>query len=274
MGCSTTFLHRPTRSNRARQESRSSPTAARPSQLARLSSARDYTRPSTLSDVRPFSNRLLWGAYDTPRHVAELERARRVLVLGMRQSAIDAAQMVHEFNPDAEVVMASRTGKLPAVRTEMRESASTVITPAAVIGVPGHGAPEGVARWRHLIMEELRQHEPVGTLFPGRRATASEQLRSDLEHARSATHAWQRIDRNAVTVANTLWPRTPLERRRELTTWFNRFALRYVSEIPASVADRLIESEQQQRLEYVRTDSRGGPSMITRTKWTDGVWDE
>lgn len=194
----------------------------------------------------------LWGAYETPRHVAELDRAKRVLVLGMRQSAIDAAQMVHEFNPDAEVTMASRTGRLPAVRTEMKESHSTVITTATVIDRLGPGLPGGVMRWRHLLKEQLRLHDPLGSLFPTRGTTASEQLRNDLDHARSTRPAWQRIDRNAVTVANAAWPHTPPEQRRELAIWFNRFILRYVSAIPDSVADRLIASEEQQRLSYVR----------------------
>lgn len=205
------------------------------------------------------SDGLMWSAYDTHRNVDRLSRARRVLVLGMRQSAIDAVQMVHEYNPDAEVVMVSRSAQLPAVRSEMVEHHSSILTAASVRATSLPHLPGSVQRWQSLLRQELRLHREGGKLMPEAKRGTIRQLAADLEHTRHGNRAWQRIDRHAVTVANMVWGDLPETTKLSLRVWFDADVQRFVSAIPDRVAERLLDAAHSGSL--VCTQVAGAPEF-------------
>ena len=186
------------------------------------------------------SGGIVWPAYQTQQNLDRLSLARRVLILGMRQSAIDAAQLVREYNPCAEIVMVSRTARFPAVRSEMVERPSAILTSETISRSSSRDRPGSVQRWRRLIREDMRRQDGHGGLFPLRQADPIQQFAVDLEHSMWGNRAWQRIDRHAVTVANEVWPALSRDQRTSLRRWFNRHAQRYVSAVPDIIARRLL----------------------------------
>lgn len=194
----------------------------------------------------------LWPAYQTSRNLDRLARARRIAVLGMGQSAIDSARLVREHNTDGEIVMMSRSARFPAVRSEMVERPSEILTAAAVLDPSARELPGDVRRWRRLLREDLYHQGEASNLFPPRHSDPIRQLRADLEHTLTGSRAWQRIDRNAVTVANTVWPAVPTHRRIPLQRWYTRHARRYVSAVPEAVAREVLTATAQGRLRCAR----------------------
>jgi uncharacterized NAD(P)/FAD-binding protein YdhS len=186
------------------------------------------------------SGGMIWPAYQTHQNLDRLSRARRVLILGMRQSAIDSAQLVRECNPRAEIVMVSRTARFPAVRSEMVERPSAILTSATILQSSSRDHPGSVQRWRRLIREDMHRQDGHGSLFPMRHADPIQQFTADLEHSVWGNRAWQRIDRHAVNVANEVWPAMSQAQRTSLQRWFRRHVQRYVSAVPDVIARRLL----------------------------------
>lgn len=173
----------------------------------------------------------------------------------MHQSAIDMAQLVQEANPDAEIVMASRSGRLPGVRTEMIEQPSEYVTPRAILGAHGPGAAGTPTRWTATLAHALRYEGGDGTgcsAIPPTKTNPIAQLQADLAHTRDGWRAWERIDRNAVTVANAVWPTLDRAHRQMFRRWFAELAQRYVSSIPDIIADRLLASYDSGQLRCAR----------------------
>ena len=195
---------------------------------------------------------IVWPAYQTQQNLDRLSRARRVLVLGMRQSAIDAAWLVREYNPCAEIFMVSRTARFPAVRSEMLEQPSAILTSETISQSSSRDRPGSVQRWRRLIRDDMQRHEGHGALFPARQADPIRQFAVDLEHSMWGNRAWQRIDRHAITVVNEVWPDLSHDLRISLQRWFGRHARRYVSAVPDIIARRLLADNAEGRLTCAR----------------------
>jgi uncharacterized NAD(P)/FAD-binding protein YdhS len=198
------------------------------------------------------SGGIIWPVYQTHQNLDRLSQARRVLILGMRQSAIDSAQLVREYNPCAEIVMVSRTARFPAVRSEMVERPSAILTSATILQSSWRDRAGSVQRWHRLIREDMHRQDGHGDLFPMRHADPIHQLAADLEHSVWGNPAWQRIDRHAVTVANEVWPALSQGQRMSLQRSFSRHVRRYVSAVPDIIARRLLADNADGRLTCAR----------------------
>ncbi|QLY28082.1 FAD/NAD(P)-binding protein [Nocardia huaxiensis] len=196
---------------------------------------------------------MMWPAYQTSRNLERLGKASRIAVLGMGQSAIDSARLVREHNSDGEIVMLSRSARFPAVRSEMVERPSESLTAAAVLEPSARDRPGSVQRWRRLLRAELYRQDGAAPLFPARQTDPIRQLAVDLEHSRSGSRAWQRIDRHAVTVANSVWSAVPQPQREPLRRWYIQHVRRYVSAVPETVAQELLAAAAQGELRCART---------------------
>lgn len=194
----------------------------------------------------------MWPAYQTHQNLDRLFQARRILILGMGQSAIDSAQLVREYNPCAEIVMVSRTARFPGVRSEMVERPSAILTGPTILRSSSRDRPGSVQRWRRLIREDMHRQGGHGSLFPVRQADPVHQLAADLEHSVWGNRAWQRIDRHAVSVANEVCPALSQDQRVALQLWFKRHAKRYVSAVPDIIARRLLADNAHGQLTCAR----------------------
>lgn len=178
-----------------------------------------------------------------------------VAVIGTRQSAVDAAFVVTTARPDAHLVLMSRSARFPSVRTEMAERPGRHFTRAALDATLGL-APVALAdRWYRLLLAEAAEHGH----HPGARDRARwglSGLADDLARTRGGLRALERVDRDAITVANEVWPFLREGQRTALRTAFGGLLRRHVSALPAVSAERMLRLHEQGRLRVTRGPRR------------------
>ncbi|MBE8517364.1 FAD/NAD(P)-binding protein [Amycolatopsis sp. H6(2020)] len=163
----------------------------------------------------------------------------RVIVLGARQSALDAALVVARARPDAELVLVSRTGVLPSVRIEMTERPGRFFTSRVLMATLELPPGEMIGQWRRLLLAEAAA---TGAQPPRWRRPRPGLcgLADDLARTRAGDRVAERIDRNAITVVNDVWPFLPGRHRRAAPAAFGPLVRRYVSAVPARSAERML----------------------------------
>jgi uncharacterized NAD(P)/FAD-binding protein YdhS len=179
-----------------------------------------------------------------------------VVVIGCRQSAIDAALVVAETRPDAFIVLMSRSGRFPAVRSEMAERPGGYFTAASLVAGLSLPPAEIVSTWRRrLIADAVSAGLTLGP-EPGQPCWGVSGLQHDLSRTLAGDRAWERVDRNAVTVANQVWPFLTHCQRVALRSAFDGMVRRYVSAIPVASSERVLRLHREGRLRVTRGPGR------------------
>ncbi|MEU9982187.1 FAD/NAD(P)-binding protein [Streptomyces sp. NPDC050856] len=190
-----------------------------------------------------------FAAYtDHPRYVASPYPSRRlrghvpadsrVLVLGTRQSAIDAALLL--CGEGHQVTMASRSGRLPAVREALREPPAALPSLQRLVRLDPTD-PLLAQRLTRLAVEAIRLLDTR----PLRRQTSPagdsvERLRQETTLAESGACAWAEISVALIEAVIELFPTVRPERRGELLERFAWFIDRYLTAMTTVNARRLL----------------------------------
>lgn len=203
---------------------------------------------------------LLQSVYAVSSYEAYLgDRPSQIVIFGTRQSAIDAALLVSEARQDSTIVMISPSGMFPSVRTEMREHPATSFTTANLRAALEQKPTQFLNTWRTLLASEAKCYfaadRPLD-LTDSYSRRGLPQLRRDLEVASSRRRVWERIDRNAISVANEIWPFMTRHQRHTIREAFGPIIKRYVSAIPASNAKRMLRLQEDERLLVTRGPRR------------------
>ncbi|KNB52358.1 hypothetical protein AC230_12590 [Streptomyces caatingaensis] len=207
--------------------------------------------------------RYLDSPYPAARLRARLGTGRRVLVLGTRQSAVDAALLL--CRDGHRTTMTSRSGVLPAVRTSLH--------------APPRAFPplERLARLDAadpLLEERMTRHvvEAVRLLgnAPLRRQTSRaadpvRRLAEETALAEAGACAWAGVAAAVIEAFTAFADGLPLERRRALTDRFAWFVDRYVTALAAVNARRLLDQLRSGSLELA-------PSYPRSAAFDDGAW--
>ncbi|WP_158895832.1 FAD/NAD(P)-binding protein [Amycolatopsis anabasis] len=174
-----------------------------------------------------------------------------VAIVGARQSALDAALVVAHARPEAHLVLMSRSARFPSVRTEMTEHPGQYFTTTALAAGLDLPPADVVDHWRRLLRAEAvaNGHDPAVWERP---RSGLPGLAEDLARTRAGERAFERMDRNAITVANEVWPFLHERQRAAVRSAFGGLLRRHVSAIPAVSAERLLRLHQQRRLRMTR----------------------
>ncbi|MGA4846757.1 FAD/NAD(P)-binding protein [Streptomyces sp. G5(2025)] len=194
----------------------------------------------------------------------------RVLVLGSRQSAVDAALLL--CGEGGHVTMASPSGQLPAVRT------ATPLLPPSATAAKGIASldpsdPHLVPRLTRIIVESVRQCDarPLREQITGV-SDPVHRLRAEIALAESGACAWQDV---AVGVSAELaaWlPTLPPPARSTVLRAFRTVGRRYATALILPNARKLLGHIDRGALrlarEYPVRVRRRGP--VWSVEWPDG----
>ncbi|ATL26070.1 FAD/NAD(P)-binding protein [Streptomyces formicae] len=194
----------------------------------------------------------------------------RVLVLGSRQSAVDAALLL--CGDGSRVTMASPSGQLPAVRT------ATPLLPASVTASQGIASldsadPRLVRKLTRIMVESVRQCDarPLREQMTGA-TDPVQRLRAETALAESGACAWQDV---AVGVSAELaaWiPTLPPPARAKVLKAFHTVGRRYATALILPNARKLLGHIDRGALRLARDYPvrvrRRGP--VWSVEWPDG----
>lgn len=192
-----------------------------------------------------------------------------VLVLGTRLSAIEAALTL--CGSGRRTVMASPSGRLPAVRTRLCRTSQSGLAQAwrellRHRAGPGELARPLIALLRTLTGGSVRPHLSA-------RDGVTERLRHELELAQSDRASWQDAVAEAIDALNEVLPDLPAQVREEVMRTHRDVVARYISAMPAVTARRLLTHLDSGMLTVVRgvpeetVPRPGGGWDVT---WPDG----
>lgn len=200
--------------------------------------------------------------YDITSYDEFLGDCASVLIIGSRQGAIDAALLVAQARPGCSVVMMSRSGCFPSVRSEMVEQETRCFTTARLRAALSQSPREFARTYGRLLREELyavsgperarSMLEELQRVDP----SPTVQLGRDLEATLEDGGGWEQIDRGIITVTNQLWPEMAMPQRREIRHTFGPIIRRFVSAIPATNARKILALHAEGRLRVVRGPAR------------------
>ncbi|MGI9488271.1 MAG: FAD/NAD(P)-binding protein [Geminicoccaceae bacterium] len=200
--------------------------------------------------------------YPEPELITKASAASNILIIGSKQSAIDAAILTSETTPLCNIVMLAPSGALPSVRSELIEYPPAVFSSGSVraSAIDAAGLLETVER---LATEEItRCYSDHGLHLdrerflrsPDRRA--HQQLRQDFFESRLYENKWQYAIGSLITQANLLWSDLNSDERRAFHQRFKTFISRYVSSIPERNAEKIIGLLDAGRLNVLRLEER------------------
>lgn len=183
-------------------------------------------------------------------------RADRVLVLGTNLSAVDAART--SLQGGSEVVMASPTGELPAVRT-----AITLNSPFPLGRQRFAELSRSPSTFRRGVVAHLDRAStdlgiPLMDQF-SRDPSPIRRLHDEVMLAEGGLTLWQLAVGELLDLANDVWSRLPARRRAYLSAGCRTWIKRFVSSMPLENAVALSGAAQEGRLTVRRL-----PDQITR----------
>jgi hypothetical protein len=192
--------------------------------------------------LRPFEGdpRLILGSYPVNK-LRGLEAAGDVLVFGMRSSALDAMQTL--TRDGRRVVLASRTGRLSAVRDRL--------------SIPERN-PFDRREWLSLDLDSDELDDRVAALITATlrlvggelpledQVSAStdvvDRLRDELALAEAGVTRWADVTFDAISLLNEITGPLDAERRTQLMAPLMPLLTRYLTAVPPVMARRLLDS--------------------------------
>ena len=195
----------------------------------------------------------------------------RVLVLGSKLSAVDAVKTC--LRNQASTVMASRSGQLPSVRTDLalQWAGTTAPDTEHEAFINFLCASEHPEKFLRHILSALPGATELGTPVPHDSLVL---LGAELAAARTGRNSWQDLVGPMIEQANLLWPVLPLATVKRLKAITARYLNRFVSAIPAESAQELIRGAEQGLFTI-----RGMPQTLRReegrwiARWSTGSYE-
>lgn len=135
-------------------------------------------------------------------------QGKRVLVLGSSLGAIDATLLVHDADPQANVVMASKRGRLPAVKTELTEYTYSKLLPSEVDMLRTEKGRFGVSEVDTLVKRELLESYPdiaSANFFNIPETDPVTLFERELDLLLEGGALWQRFQFGWINIADYLW---------------------------------------------------------------------
>lgn len=193
----------------------------------------------------------------------------RVLVIGSKLTAIDVAKTC--LRKRASVVLASRSGHLPSVRTDLTLQWPPHLPEQAFTEYDAYSrfasASENVGT---LIKHILQVANPSATHH--RPEWPLQQLRRDVREAEAGDIEWQYVVGPFVEYANLLWPTLPSHLSHALARASARQFGRYISAIPLESAREINAAAGANRFAVRRSPASITPQGTQwRATWESGA---
>jgi uncharacterized NAD(P)/FAD-binding protein YdhS len=200
--------------------------------------------------------------YPESRFLARIGSGSRVLILGSKLSAIDAAIAVAGHAPGAGITMASPSGMLPSVRNELLVKPTPQFQAHAVIGLPQRTIPRAVFVGAARTLKALARQ---GGRENGRYVPL-DQLRREIDDCRAGLNTWQFAIADFVDQVNEIWPSLSDAQKVVFKKRNKLFIDRYVSSFPLQNAEKILALMENRTLDVVRTGAepcvrRGGDAF-------------
>lgn len=207
--------------------------------------------------------RYLDSPYPVARLRAELGTGRRVLVLGSRQSAVDAALLA--CRDGHRTTMTSPSGALPAVRVSLHAPART-FPPLERLAALDPADPLLAERMTRCVVEAVRL---LGNT-PLRRQTSRaadpvRRLAEETALADAGAIQWPGVVAAVIEAFTAFAAGLPMDRRQALMGRFEWFTGRYVTALAAVNARRLLAHLHSGALE-------SAPAYPRSVTFRDGLW--
>ena len=190
--------------------------------------------------------RLFLGCYP-PERLAPIPAGSHVLVLGMRASAQDATYLLGQAG--SSVVLASRSGRLSAVRDRMTLTTTDHLDRKRWLALDPDD-PEIAAKAGALLLSALDKVSggvPVSDQLVPPSGQAS-RLRAEMALAESGKAYWNDLAFEGLALLNELMGRWGEDARKRLAPLFQEILTRYIGALPLPIAKRLLDGVEEGRI--------------------------
>lgn len=221
--------------------------------------------PTVPPEFAPFigAPSLLQGAFPAKR-LRDLPPGSRVLVVGLRNSGIDAAVILNDAGHHA--TLTSPSGRLSAVRDRLRRPADRPIDVAALTALDPASDEHFDAGWN--VFARALEGVSAGLAPADQTSHADDvfdQLRNDADYAESGKARWTDLIYDGINALNsTLAPWTNEQRSAVLGRSFG-FFYRYAASLPLLSARRLLTNVDAGLLDI-------SPTYLARAELDDSGW--
>ncbi|WP_125778219.1 FAD/NAD(P)-binding protein [Antribacter gilvus] len=206
-----------------------------------------------------------------PSRLHEVPPGSRVLVLGSKLGAVDAALVLLENG--CVVTLSSPSGRLPAVRTRLVRGRAHGVAEQWRARAAHLATQEGL---RHVTRRLVRLARSAGAgtagVEPARRDPL-DQLAAEAARAAADDVPWQDIVSEVIDAMNSVLPEISADHRQRIMESCRESVSRYVSAIPERNARRLVSHARAGRLTLAGGLARSispGPEGGWRVVWADG----
>lgn len=190
--------------------------------------------------LRPYPEAVVRGTF---------RQGGRALVLGSKLSAIDAALSILDAHERSQVTMASPSGRLPAVRSELLVHRAQRFSARRLVAQSDRSLLSAAERAALKDLKELRRSYRLSD------ASAHTQLQTDILDCEEDRISWQRSMGSFIDEANELWPHLSTVEQQTLYRRHRGFISRYISSFPLQNARMLEAAMRAGRLEVVRIEA-------------------
>jgi uncharacterized NAD(P)/FAD-binding protein YdhS len=193
--------------------------------------------------------------YPSRAMCARIPKGARVAILGTGLSAIDAVLALFAAGHESPLLMASRSGLLPAIRGPLPAIELNHVTRINIARVTDHGRRPlrwtDVARWLELELEGHDLSMSWDRDFPAW-ASAVEHYTSQLAAAEKGPRVWQAIGEALNPLIEVIWNHLAEDDKRVfMGRFYNRFMSHWVP-IPIVNGKRVLALLKQRRLAVQR----------------------
>lgn len=195
-------------------------------------------------------DRCLASPYERPDYHSLIDDGDRVLVLGARLSAVDAAVLVAKTGKASRITLMSRSAALPSVRSSMIEHELCFFTPERALEIARESPRRAAQGWLRLVLREVAEayhRQGISLRSRPRRIDRDPflSLEVETELAENKVVAWQDPLATLVNTTNGIWDRIGKRQRQAIKAALAPLARRYVTALPIVNARKLLAFHRQ-----------------------------
>lgn len=183
--------------------------------------------------------------YPEQNFLSKVKKEDRVLILGTHLSGIDVCIGLLENNPNCKIVLASPSGRLPAVKSEALLHPTKNFKSKKLLARPGNT----LDRVYQAIQEDLGEASPFSpTNIP------EHDLEDDINACQDQTAEWQDSIASFIDELNEIWPHLEESEKKDFRRDAGRFVTEILSSFPLCNAKKMLSGIRQGRVSIKKID--------------------
>lgn len=184
--------------------------------------------------------------YPESELIRQIAGAKKVLVLGTKLSAIDAALVMMSEVPSLQVTLASPSGTLPSVRSALLVHASRRFRAQNIVK---HSTGTVLRQAIRAATQDMKEAKNLAKATSNNVVdTVLDQLVVDMNACEDGSNYWQASMGSFIDEINEIWPHFSLDEQLKFIKKSRKFNSRLISAFPYHNASKILDALQRKQL--------------------------